>query len=550
LNFLSGNHELPGIILTIPEKEGQNGSPSGKMKKMKGNSIIAGILFIFLAISACGTKPAGGKKPNISPTGATVQPTGVQQPSEAAAQVSPSVTAPRITIREAVVQDMADLVFEDYPPSALLSHVGGHIAFSTPQEADSMLLILESIQKAWLDYYLNRLENSINTDPRADQAWIDELTQNGFRLTEASHGKTPVIDYGIYRKWEGMLSGWFRDYLAIIQAETDSPAVKGGKLSIPKDELEKRLLITSWYIEQYPESVRVNQVLSLYDTYLYSYLYGYDNEPVINFSTGQISMEYYNRYLEFVKKNAEAKVSGIIAEYASVIEKGSFMLTAELEKYLENVFSSLEDHRIVVRNDIGRQILMERMGRLLPDRTGFTWKCFGSGEYEHTAVLAGIHTEDGNPVYVVTGLAGDPSGGENPDVPKDIELEYRIENNVLYQIKSAPAMMDSDFDELEIIRYPFVVGHSWYQYPEDGGINNASVHTEIISVTHENGESLFEVEYTDPSMELYEKRLLQAGKGTIAFAKLYSDGENEPFEIGYFIDEANTGYSGYNPDVN
>lgn len=520
------------------------------MKKMKCNSTIAVILFIIFTISACGPKPAAGKKPEISPAdGATVQPTGIQQPSEAAEQISPSATAPRITIRETVVQEMANLVFEDCPPSLLLAHVGGHIAASTPQEADSMLLILESIQKAWLEYYQNRPEFHTNTDPQTDQAWIDELTQNGFRQAEANRSKMPVIDYSIYRKWEGMLSGWFRDYIAIIQAETDSPAVTGGKLAIPKEELEKRLISTSWYIEQYPNSVRVNQIISLYDTYLYSYLYGYDNEPIINFSTGQISMEYYDRYLEFVKKNPEVKVSGIIAGYADIIEKGSFMLNAELEKYLEEVFSSLEDQLIVVRNDIGRQILMERMSMLLPEKTGFTWKCLGSGDYKHTAALTGIHTEDGNPVYVVTGSTVDTTGEETTDASTAIELEYRIENNVLYQMKSAPAMMDSDFDELEIIRYPFVTGHSWYQYPRDNGLNNASVHTEIISVTKDNGETLFEVEYTDPSSELYEKRLIQAGKGTIAFTKLYSDGV-ESFDIGYFIDEANTGYSGFNPDMN
>lgn len=495
-----------------------------------------------IVFSACGTKPAAGNKPQASPTGAAVQPTGIQQPSEAAAQVSPSTQAPRVTIRETVVQDMANLVFADSQPSALLAYIGEHVAASTPQEADSMLLILESIQEAWLDYYLNRLEFHANEDLQTNQAWTEELTANGFRQAEVNRRKVPVIDYSLYRKWEGMLSGWFRDYIAIIQTETDSPAVTGGKLAVPKEELEKRLLGVSWYLEQYPKSVRVNQVISLYDSYLYCYLYGYDKDPVINFSTGQISSEYYNRYLEFVKKNPEAKVSSIISGYASVIEKGSFMLTAELEKYLEDVFSNLEDQRIVVRNDIGRQILMERISRLLPEKTGFTWKCFGTGEYEHSAALAEIHTEDGNPVYTVTGLVGDPSGGGNPDAPAAIELEYRIENNVLYQIKSAQEMMDSDFDELEIIRYPFVTGHCWYQYPEDDGINNTTIHTEIISVTQENGECVFEVKYADPSADRYEKRLLQSGKGTIAFTKLYSDGVSEPFEIGYFIDEANTGY--------
>ncbi len=497
---------------------------------------------MILVFSACGTKPAGGKKPEASPTSAAAQPTDTLQPSEAAVQITSSTQAPRVTIRETVVQNMANLVFADQQPSALLAHIGEHVAASTPQEADSMVLILESIQKAWLDYYLDFFDLHADAIPQTSQVWADELTANGFRLVEVNRHKVPVIDYSLYRRWEGMLSGWFRDYIAIIQAETDLPAVAGGKLAISKEELERRLLSASWYIEQYPVSVRVNQVISLYDSYLYCYLYGYDKDPIINFDSGKISREYYDRYLEFMKKYPESKVSSIIAGYASVIEKGSFKLTEELEKYLVEVFSSLEDQRVVVRNDIGRQILMERMSRLLPEKTGFQWKCIGSGEYQHSAELVEIHTEDGNPVYTITGVVGAPSGGGNSDSPAAIELEYRIEGNVLYQIKSAPAMMDSDFSELEIIRYPFVIGYNWDQYPEDEGINSNSIHTEIISVTQENGESLFEVEYTDPFTGQYEKRLLQSGKGTIAFSKLYSDGVNDPFETGYFIDETSTGY--------
>lgn len=511
------------------------------MKRIKNDFALISILVIALVFSACGTKPAAENKPKVSPTGTAVQPTDIQGPTGAAGQVSPAAEAPRATISNEIIKNMADLVFADSKPSGLLAYIGGHIASSSLYEADGMLLILESIQKAWLDYYINSVDLGANADPQKSKALLDEMTGNGFRLVEMNRSKVPVIDYSLYRQWEGKLSDWFRDYTVIIQAETDSPAVTNGKLAITKEELEKRLLSVSGYIQKYPTSIRVNQVISLYDSYLYCYLYGYDRDPVINLASGKISMEYYNRYLELVKNNPDTMVSSIISGYASLIEKSSFVLTEELGIYLEEVFSSLEDQRIVVRNDIGRQVLMERMGRLLPDKTGFAWKCLGSGGYEHAAALTGIHTEDGNPVYTVTGLVAS-SGVENPEVPLDIELEYRIENGTLFQIKAAPSMMDSEFNELEIIRYPFVVGHRWYQYPEDEGINNTSIQTEIISVTQDNGEYVYEVEYRDTSTDQYEKRLLQSGKGTIAFTKLYSDGESEPFEIGYFIDEANTGY--------
>ncbi len=516
---------------------------SDEMYKKKPGIVISAILTIALLFSACGSKPVTGPNSTIAPTkGEEPQPTDPNQPSATPVEITPSTQAPRAVIREGTVRKMADLVFADSGPSELMAYADEHIAGATPQEADSMLLILESIQKAWLDYYLSNMNNSANTDPTGKKAWTDELAGNGFKYITVYNREVPLLDYGVYSKWEDKLSAWFKDYIAIVRDENDAPAVKGGKLAITTEELERRLLNAAVYVDKYPNSIRVNEVLKLYDTYLYSYLYGYENNPVINFDTGRISMDYYQRYLEFSKNNPELEVTSLVSGYAAAIEKASFMLTDELGVYLEGVFAVLDDKYIVVRNDIGRQVLMERMSMLLPERTGFTWKCFGIGEYEHTVVLAGIHTEDGNPVYTITGATGDPSGGENPDAPSTIELEYRIDNNVLYQLKNAPGMMDSDFNELEIIRYPFIQGYRWYQYPEDNGINTTSLQTEIINITRENGELFYEVEYREPSTGEYEKRLIQSGKGTIAFTKLYSDGLGEPYEIGYFIDEANTGY--------
>ena len=136
----------------------------------------------------------------------------------------------------------------------------------------------------------------------------------------------------------------------------------------------------------------------------------------------------------------------------------------------------------------------------------------------------------------------DASGGEIPKEHLLIYLQYRIESNILKQSKEAPLMMDSDFDNIELIRYPFVVGHKWNQSPIDGNGKLYSIETEIISATKEGEESVYEVEYRDMSNGKVESRLIQVGKGTIGFTKLYDDNENDSFLIGYTIYEEQSGY--------
>lgn len=492
-----------------------------------------------LTLAGCGSKPVTTDKPAASPT---VRP---PVPGGTSAVPSPTIEpikAPQVVISEESVKRMAELVFADSKPSELIAFIDGNIGEVTAKEADSMLLILESVQKAWLDYYINSMEFSANAESVEKTAWKNELASNGFSTVAASGREIPVFDYSLYRKWEDFISDWFRDYIALIQQETDAPVVHGSQLAISKDELEKRLLSACEYIQNYPRSIRVNEVISLYDTYLYSYLYGYEDDPVIDFSTGKISEDYFNRYREFANQHPGSEAASVVSEYADLIEKNGFVMTEELENYLVEVFSALEDKLIVVRNDIGRQLLMERMEKLLPAETGFTWNCIGSDGYTHTAQMQEIHTEDGKPVYTVTGIVNDPSDINNINEQNSISMEYRIDNQILYQIKSAPAMIESDFDEMEIIRYPLVVGHRWLQYPEVDGISDTAIETEIIGITQENGVNLYKVEYRDLTNGDYERRLIQTGKGTVSFTKLYSDGINEPYEIGYDIDEESTGF--------
>ncbi len=479
-------------------------------------------------------------EPTESAPNTTDLPSGSTGPGE-------KISAPVTEVGDESVQKMAELVFADASPCEMLQYVNSKMEIDSEeemismQESDSLLLIFESIQKAWCDYYRSILiNNSLSAEMRTQ--WLEKLKEDGFKTHMTGGIELPVPDYGVYRKWEDRLSAWFRDYLYLAQLETDSPAVVNERLVITPDELEERILIASEYLEKYPQSVRVNEIIGFYDMYLYAYLYGYDPDTVINPGTGSISMDFYNRYREFVAKNPSSKAAELISEYIEVIEKSSFALTEDIMSFQENTFSNLSDSMIVVRKDIGRQILMERVGKLLPEKTGFVWRCSGFAEYGHTASLTDIHTEDGNPVYTVTGKVDDLSDRQAPLDDFSIQLQYRIEKNVLYQHKEAPYMMDSDFNDLEIIRYPFIVGHRWQQHLEDNEMDSYTVETEIIGVYRENGVDVYEVEYRNLSGGGNEKRLIQAGMGTIGFTKLYSDGKSEPFEIGYTILEEQTGY--------
>ena len=498
------------------------------------------LLAIGLVLTGCkkNNKPASNTDPSVSSTNKASEST-----SDITNEPTQDITsAPVIEINEKVASEMRYMVLSDSTPQRLIEFVQNNINDVSPDEADKLLLILESVQSAWLGYYKSSVNFNSKDITGMGTELLTEIEKNGFKLITIDNVKVPAINYDIYLNSGSFLSDWFTQYIEIANIESNKPAVCNGNLNISYEELENRILIASEFIKKYPQAIRINEVISCYEDYLFTYFYGYEPEPVFNTNTGKATKEHIERYKEFVKKNAGTVVSEYVTEYINLIEKGDYSLTEEIMNFLEETFSKLNDKRIYVEKDIGRQIMAERMEKLLPERTGFFWRCFGFAEYGHDTVLSSIRIEDGNPVYVVTGQVDDASGGEIPKEHLLIYLQYRIESNILKQSKEAPLMMDSDFDNIELIRYPFVVGHKWNQSPIDGNGKLYSIETEIISATKEGEESVYEVEYRDMSNGKVESRLIQVGKGTIGFTKLYDDNENDPFLIGYTIYEEQSGY--------
>ena len=447
--------------------------------------------------------------------------------------MQPSAVYDEVT--EESLRIMKEMVLSDAVPNDLIRYIKEHMAAARPDVAESMLLVLESVQKAWLEYYINSQNGNFG-----DQAEKD-INNNGFVVISIHESMVPVLDYDIYLTWRDKLSEWFVCYLELASEEAGKPAVYNGQLKISLDELEYRLTQASEFIEKYPKCVRINEIINLYDIYLYSYLYGYDSAPVFDYKTNRVSKEFLERYKAFIENNPHLEITEVVSDFVGLLEKNSYNLTTEVETYIQEIFKKLHMKRIVVRNDTGRRFLIERIGMLLPG-TGSTWHCAGFAGYEHTAVVESIHTEDSNPVYNVIGQVDDFSDGEIASELMSIFLQYRIESNILSQYKSAPVMNDSDFDELELIRYPFVTGHRWFQYPIDGYNNRCSIETEIIGVSEDEGVSVYEVEYRNLSTGGNEKRLIQAGRGTIGFIKLFTDSAGEVFYVGYSIDTEKSGY--------
>ncbi|QGG48585.1 LysM peptidoglycan-binding domain-containing protein [Heliorestis convoluta] len=179
---------------------------------------------------------------------------------------------------------------------------------------------------------------------------------------------------------------------------------------------------------------------------------------------------------------------------------------------------------------------LDQLASLLPNQAGFTWYYEGFAEYGHVMTLQSIEREPNRYVYRVTGEVNDPSEGEAVGRDFRLALQYVITGESLFQIKREEAMLDSPFDQLELIRLPLQQGNRWRQEVTDRAGQTFALDSIIEDVQEDRGARVYTVRYTLNGSDYYELRRIREGIGVVYFEKLLVLGDQQ-FPVSYFLYE-------------
>ena len=144
--------------------------------------------------------------------------------------------------------------------------------------------------------------------------------------------------------------------------------------------------------------------------------------------------------------------------------------------------------------------------------------------------LNDIVTDRGVVKYFITGDVGDPSDGESRLSPEhfNIDIVYSIEGGALIQRKNEKRMMDSEFDNLELIRAPLMKGNKWGQGVVDKSGEYRYINCEITDINEVAGAKVYTVEYREDS-GYYEIRMIEEGVGVVSFTEKLRQSDDGDF---------------------
>ncbi|MFP4200166.1 MAG: S-layer homology domain-containing protein [Clostridia bacterium] len=166
----------------------------------------------------------------------------------------------------------------------------------------------------------------------------------------------------------------------------------------------------------------------------------------------------------------------------------------------------------------------------LPSFEGFRWRVSGIADYGHQLTISSISVGQETITYRADGEVDDLSGGESG---KDYSLSvsYVVSDDAMVQRKSGETMLDSKWDEIELLRDPIEEDATWQQTVGEGD-DATTLSCTIEDVGGERGERVVKIRYEDVDGPYYEYREIQEHVGVVGFERLMLDGD-EPYEVTY-----------------
>lgn len=236
---------------------------------------------------------------------------------------------------DGLLYEFKSIVDSNNEPYVLVQFIDENIKNATEEEAAVMILILEKVQKEYIQEYTDEIfmeDNQMEllrlsgTELFFDEANIGQIEnvklkdiverifKGKYKLINMEGGFYPGIDYEKLKEYNRYLSDEIRGYIEIKALNSNKPAVLDAEITISFDELGERLIQTEKYIQKYPQGVKFEEVLRIYGDYLRLYLEGSDNSPIYEYETREIKKDILKSY-----KNMKGNNKLITADRKSVV---------------------------------------------------------------------------------------------------------------------------------------------------------------------------------------------------------------------------------------
>lgn len=265
------------------------------------------------------------------------------------------------TKQENIMKEYENTINKEYGIFEYISFINENIKYLSPDNASKLVLKLEEMQKEYQrkledKYYTPEIQSKLDEifkpdydlsnidvkDIKDDEArnLLEETINLGYKVETTEGAFFPIIDYSFYEKYSAYVTSDIKDYISIMVEESGKVPAKDAGLVISWGELLERAFNQEEFLTEHKESVKFEDIKTLYKEYVIFAIYGLDNTPLFNYEDKIMNDDAKEAYKKVITKNS--KFSQVLKEYYDIIEKNGFKLTDNVEYFRDDLIKNMK----------------------------------------------------------------------------------------------------------------------------------------------------------------------------------------------------------------
>jgi len=270
------------------------------------------------------------------------------------------VNDPAVNNRK-VTEDFQALLANNASLPELIRFIDNNISAVSKENATLMVDKLEEMQNKFLPEMNDKFYNDEDLQVKMSEAFmsdfdinkiyevedaklkelLSETKDSGYKVETAEGMFFPVIDFEFYKSYSSYVTPDMKEYIDIMAVESNYAPAKDAELVIDWNEVLKRAINQEKFISKYSDSIKTDEVKSLYKKYVTFTLFGLNNTPLFSYQTKSIDPKAKEAYMSILKSGEESGYIKIISDFIDLLEKNDYKLTDEVSKFREGIIENM-----------------------------------------------------------------------------------------------------------------------------------------------------------------------------------------------------------------
>lgn len=235
---------------------------------------------------------------------------------------------------------LLDEYIDGLAKNILNSSNGINDLFKKYQDENNYNLLMDkydlSIERLNSIEYLKR-EKVLQSEPELKEHLIKHI-EMGYKLDSSEGMYYYIIDYqNFINYFNGFITNQYRDCLKIKSMGSNEPYLLDNSFIITRDRLAERIVAIERFKLTYPYSKHIEEIDSIYKSYINVFLYGTTNTPNYDLDTNKFSEGSIAVFNSTIEKYPESYLAEIIQELLDKLTLNLGVLNDEIKNNINNM---------------------------------------------------------------------------------------------------------------------------------------------------------------------------------------------------------------------